>query len=525
MDEKLVVSVFVPTVEDDGADRGGRGGKIGTGYPVGHDLLLTSRHVVRDEGRDRRHPITIRWWGLPKESESSRVELPIEDDGVVWEGGGELDAILLRCPRPAEVGRGYGIVSEDKPARNLSWESHGFPEAGAYDDDRRAVGFSGNVYPDPDPTNPFELSVEANPLEGQWGGASGMPVFVNKRILGIVRKRPPNYEGARLLATPSWCLIDDQAFRDAIGFDCQKERRSKFRRRLIRALRNALLAAEALADKLDLRDVVVADRPDETATALAEHLLDLDMDLAIRGLRDAHREIRDELEDEGGPELARADTALIDVAQLIVPTLYDHGVIEWVRIQSGEAGPALVFLPAGNHTVAEIIMAGSDRRHTRFRPRQREEDHPAGEFSLPHVPEAGMDATLKKRAEQVRSHLAAKFDPIDVKNFKRDVDGYLAARFLMLDPGRLVVDPARRRSLVADEIANQARDSGWHFYMVFQTPTDPDARQEMEAFVRELKRDYPAIIFLALPNDDDLLRHDRNRFDPFVRMLPTKGKS
>ena len=525
MDEKLVVSVFVPTVGADGGDRDGRHGKIGTGYPVGHDLILTARHVVRAEGRDRRHPIIIRWWGLPKESESNRVKLPTEDDGVVWEGDDELDVVLLRCSRPADIGSGYGIVSEDKPGRNLAWESHGFPESGVYDDDRRAVGFGGKVYPDPDPANAFELSVEANPLEGLWGGASGMPVFANKRILGVVRKQPPNYEGARLLATPSWRLLEDQGFREAIGFDCQQERRSKFRRRLVRALRNAPLAAATLADQLGLGDVVVADRPDETATALAKDLLALDLDLAIRGLREAHREIRETLEDEGGPEVARADTALIDVAQLIVPTLYDHGVIEWARKQSDESGPALVFLPAGNNTVAEIIMAGADRRHTRFRARQREEDHPAGEFSLPHIPEAGMDATLEKRVELVRSHLAAKFDPVDVKNFKRDVDGYLAARFLMLDPGRAITDQDRRRALVADEIANQARDKGWHYYMVFQTPSDPDARQEMEAFVRELKADYPAIIFLALPDDDDLLRHDRNRFDPFVRMLPTKGKS
>ena len=61
MEKSLLVAVFVPTTDAAGTDRGGARGVIGTGYPVGPDLILTARHLLNLEPRDTRYRLKVRW--------------------------------------------------------------------------------------------------------------------------------------------------------------------------------------------------------------------------------------------------------------------------------------------------------------------------------------------------------------------------------------------------------------------------------------------------------------------------------
>jgi hypothetical protein len=195
MDKSLLIAVFVPTTDETGTDFGGQRGELATGYPVGKDLILTARHVLHPEPpchRDRRHRVKLRWHYFPSGEGMNWIEIPDED--LVWESPGELDAALIRCPRPRDA-VGWGIVSRDQPRDGVTWASEGFPRATRYENRRNPSSFIGKVCSKA-PSEPcFELTVETAPEDEEgWKGVSGMPVFVGRRILGVVGSVPPKIQ-------------------------------------------------------------------------------------------------------------------------------------------------------------------------------------------------------------------------------------------------------------------------------------------------------------------------------------------
>jgi hypothetical protein len=99
MDKDLIVAIFAPTTT------GKNTGVVGTGYPVGEDLILTSRHVVEPENRNPRVPIRIRWFYDKPTSGEAPGWVQIEKADLVWIGEGNLDAALIRCRRPESLGQ------------------------------------------------------------------------------------------------------------------------------------------------------------------------------------------------------------------------------------------------------------------------------------------------------------------------------------------------------------------------------------------------------------------------------------
>ena len=105
MDKSLLIAVFVPTTNEREEDFKGEIGERATGYPVGKDLILTARHVLHPKPpnqRDPRYPVAIRWHYFRSGDDADWVEISADD--IVWESQGELDAALIRCPRPTDVG-------------------------------------------------------------------------------------------------------------------------------------------------------------------------------------------------------------------------------------------------------------------------------------------------------------------------------------------------------------------------------------------------------------------------------------
>lgn len=96
------------------------------------------------------------------------------------------------------------------------------------------------------------------------------------------------------------------------------------------------------------------------------------------------RKSRRLLKDQAGAGVA------VDLTLAVLPAVHDAAVVSDVRRRKGAAGESIVPLPAESRTLAEIIMAGADRRAARFRlPLPREGHFPAGEYDLPDPPEPG----------------------------------------------------------------------------------------------------------------------------------------
>ncbi|MDS4040131.1 MAG: hypothetical protein RKP20_03045 [Candidatus Competibacter sp.] len=522
MDKSLLIAVFVPTTNERGEDFKGEIGERATGYPVGKGLILTARHVLHPQPpnrRDSRYPVAIRWHYFRCGDDTDWID--ISDADIVWESEGELDAALIRCRRPPDA-VGWGIVSHDRPRDGAQWISEGFPRATKYGNRRNPSSFIGKTCSKA-PNEPyFELTVDTAPEDEEgWKGVFGMPVFADHKILGVVRSVPPNFNAKKLHATPLWKLLEDDRFREWIGDDKQAAHFKKTRSKLIEICRRSPDARDAIQRELpDVADKMIGLDEGRRVEDLVEHLLKTDIRAAIQALRDAHRSF---CEDDGGGEQNRcaADT-LAALSQLLVPALYDYGVVRWVGSQRGDGSAALVPLPACTKTVAEIIMAGADGRATRFRHREDEDDQPEGELNLPQMPEGGIDAgNVEVRAALLR-HLNKKFNLGESEAFRRTVDDYLLVAFPRRARGGSERTLEERIKLTADLLDSRRRDSGQTFYMIFDLPRDAEGQNAMRAMVASLKRDYSALALLCLDDSSEREREEMKLVDPFCRMLPLK---
>lgn len=522
MDKSLLIAVFVPTTNEREEDFKGEIGERATGYPVGKDLILTARHVLYPKPpnrRDSRYRVAIRWHYFRSGDDADWIE--ISDGDIVWESRGELDAALIRCRRPPDA-VGWGIVSHERPRDGTQWISEGFPRATKYGNRRNPSSFIGKVYSKA-PNEPyFELTVDTAPEDEEgWKGVSGMPVFVDHKILGVVRSVPPNFNAKKLHTTPLWKLLEDDRFREWIGDDKQAAHFKKTRSKLIELCQRSPDARDAIQRELpDVADKMIGLDEGRKVEGLVEHLLKTDIRTAIQALRDAHRSL---CEDDGGGEQNRCATdTLAALSQLLVPALYDYGVVRWVGSQRGDGRAALILLPACTKTVAEIIMAGADGRAARFRHREDEDDQPEGVLNLPQIPEGGIDADNVEVRTALLRHLSRKLDPGECETFRRAVDDYLLATFPRRARGGLERTLEERIKLTADLLESKRRDSGQTFYMLFDLPKDDAGQNAMRAMVASLKRDYPALAFLCLDDSGEREREEMKLVDPFCRMLPLK---
>jgi hypothetical protein len=219
MDKSLLVEIFVPTLDDAGSDGDGKVGAVGTGYPVGPDLILTARHVTEPPDRHDKYPIALRWHDYPAAGPAAGWFNLAEAD-VIWKGPGELDAALLRCRRPPEAHAYYGILSAEAPRQNTQWYSAGFPRAARRDSIRRPANFAGSVHDMSPNWAYFEARTDDAPsVEDDWKGASGMPVCAvgSQKILGVAVEVPRFFGSRKLHVIPAKKLLDDPDFRKKIG--------------------------------------------------------------------------------------------------------------------------------------------------------------------------------------------------------------------------------------------------------------------------------------------------------------------
>lgn len=517
MDPNLLVRLFVPTRNERGRDGRGKVGETGTAFPVGNDLILTARHVVEPEDRDKKYPIQALWYDHPNAGpDEGWYSLP--NDCVVWRGVGELDAALLRCPRPPAV-RHFGLVSEEQPRYGLRWSSAGFPRASVTDKSREHASFGGEMYAMPSTASYFELDVRAPPSEEEdWCGSSGMPICrENSRvIIGVAKEVPRKFAAHKIHATPTWKLLAEPSFRKAIGFDDQQQRRVQFQGRLARIFAASPRAVAAVASRGGLPENAGAGQPDAATTASG--LLGCSLVAAVACIQKAYDAIEIERNDGEIAELKGAAETLGKAAQLLVPCLYDDGLVNGIRALRKDGDVGIVELPCFFPTVAEIVMAAIDNRATEYLPRKSETHFPEGKWHLPVPPELGIASAVAQRAA-IEESLIRKFTLGGWTSLHKQIDDYF---YQFVDRSHAVErSDADRVRAVNSELTLLSRSHS--YYLLYKLPADPQARSEMEAGLRELKSIYPWLFVLGLTDDPNMEIHERDTFGPFRMMLPMQG--
>jgi hypothetical protein len=258
--------------------------------------------------------------------------------------------------------------------------------------------------------------------------------------------------------------------------------------------------------------------PLDKSGSAAARLLESNLDEVICGLADAHAWIAGELAYGPCDELKAAATVLVKSIQLIVPCRFDHGIVSGVRAHKLDGNATIIDLPCALATVAEIVMAGVDDRETSFRPRENDNHYPDGTRLLPAPPEFGI-GTTREECEAIRESLERKFNPAGWRHLRERVDDYMITRFIDKTFGKTREAKVRTAAI---ELANQSgRNSS--FYLIYRLPSDEQSRREMIDGLRELKKDYPALVLLGLTDDPDFENQERTQFGRFRNLLPKRS--
>ena len=174
----------------------------------------------------------------------------------------------------------------------------------------------------------FTVGVDEAPkVVEDWRGASGMPICAvrSSKILGIACEVPPKMGTNVLKAVPTWKLLQEPAFRVALGFDDRNKRRASYEWQLAAALGKSAKAIDTIRETGGLADAM-------TAEALAACLLDMTDPEQVAGvLHDAYDALETECEVTDTPELRTALTAIEAAVQYVVPCQCDLGVVETIR--------------------------------------------------------------------------------------------------------------------------------------------------------------------------------------------------
>ncbi len=503
MDKDLIVAIFTPTKGAAKGAKGGMRGIFGTGYPVSEDLILTSRHVVEPENRNRRAKIRVRWfYDKPAGGKTSRW-ITIERENLVWAGEGDLDAALIRCRRPESLSRFRpGRLVERQSRDGERWESSGFARANKREEIREPGEFGGTLRSQAEGKQFFEVLEDAQPVaEDQWSGVSGMPVCVGSEILGVVKHVPRHYDHKKLEAVPTWRLLQDEDFKKHLGLaDDTQMRLERARQLLLRLLERSEEVTRDLAAALnpkrgcghipDCRNWVVETLLNETPS------LERLFDMAI-GVQDRRR--------------AKGDRPGVRVtAELmltILPVIQDAAVLSEVHRCKGDASICTIALRTKLSTLAEIIMAGVDRRAAQLRPPATKLVFPEGVASLPEPPESGRDADGKQFARDWRAHLVETFDT-DLAQFSGAFRDYLKERFIPSDfrSPHAGVSEQELLDTVAAQLRQEAeaKQDRLTYYFITRLPSSPKAREARETVLSELKADFPHIAFLRLAGTEAL---------------------
>jgi hypothetical protein len=221
MNSKLVAKIT--TKRTDGGTR------TGTGFPLGAKLLLTARHVIEFDERDKTKPITVDWQDVGKS-----VVIEPKDIAFAYDGK-EYDVVLLCCPVPDAIAVDipHAILETEKIISRNAWETLGFPKVNDFKA-KDATGTFGVDLEKPqisltlDDTIDKEI-LKANNIEHGWGGMSGAPVFcINTKKLQAIITDHNQWMQKQLIGTSIPYLMKLPEFRKALGLNDADEQHQKY---------------------------------------------------------------------------------------------------------------------------------------------------------------------------------------------------------------------------------------------------------------------------------------------------------
>jgi hypothetical protein len=382
-------------------DGGRREVMVGTAYPVAAGRILTARHVLADnEGAIDPSKLEITWF-YHKQDELRFRSNPASVQ-LIWDGlknGGETgkwDAVILKCEFPRDVKVATPILEKRTPAAHEEWESRGFPAIGIRDTDLEPTSLQGRTCGCHEADRKFQVIADGKGRDARgWRGASGAPVFVRGRILGLIIESCELTEGARIDAIPILRLLEISSFRDAVSFpatDRASIDTTRFKSKIVDILEKApqaLNLLETMTGNVDFQGEPISLRAKDGAIrSRASQLVDdlfSDFHCGKRLLEIALNECSN-LKDSA------VESTIMDVAYLFFPACFARNESENILTAYRSKGTALIDAKAASVASIELRMAAIEGRAADYDLDQTREDGPVGRKKIHDPPSFALEA-------------------------------------------------------------------------------------------------------------------------------------
>jgi hypothetical protein len=448
------VQIFVTF--DDGATR------LGTGYPVAKDRLLTARHVVQETGKTVK-TIEVRWFCGDKEKESQWISATIE----MCCQDVEVDIAVLTSEFPQTAKGPFPILSAIQPGAKDLWQSWGYPAVGQKNEGlRQIISAQGDLHETVSWNKTIDLGVDYKVSQsGGWVGISGAPVVVNRCIVGVITLCPNGFDQARLYATSIKAAMVEDGFKQAVRINDETvaERRDAWAQERSNFLL-FLYENTAISSYIDQYN---HQNPQEI---FDQRLIDflINIEIACKKMEKGRHE--------------HTHTMISDLCQHALDvsnSLVDEVIIDEILKQRQGIGLD-IRLSIATSSMAEIVMSAIDRRSPSFQAPKSQ----LGKLAVPNPPTHGLIKDPQKTAEDVERHLIKELiDAYDTSS------PYPEKKGLLKD----LLDLSLRR--------NQSR------YLVISSINEQDNNTHLAA-MRILINNYKSLAVIYLNTESKVLRNE-----------------
>ncbi len=470
--------------------------RVGTGFWITPNRILTARHVILGASSLRIFPVT-------------GGQINLQPDAIIWEGGESLDAALLKVDHPKSAD--WPLLDFAIPIKETSrCEAAGFPQV-AYESPLdgtiggQVFNIRGSLYPPTAQRPILQFSVEEDfAFQGQLGGISGGPVMVNGRLHGLLRGGPTALSGDTLHVVSIHSLRDIPEFArklclPAIGDRCA-ELEANVRRLLSRNSGLAMRLTPRVQEELQLP----ATKETEVDTeALTENLCKNCEPVAI--LRICTRLIRQCIESNEVEPAQQAEKMLAFLFPLVVFRQFQQ------RGQELKAG--LMHIPYFEKAFAEFLRAAIEGRPMEFDSTAEDPFQPRRAFIAPKPPAAG--GSLRQQQQEMLTDLHRKLFG-EESTFERLLDDDQRINLQTFDATDQV---DARITIVRNLLAFKREEENEIFYLLVERETAKTAAYSTHAgaffaSIRDLLPDLEIVVMAGEPKqyaaETASLQHLRN---------------
>jgi hypothetical protein len=478
----------------------GGGRAIGTGYPIGKDLVLTARHVLFPH------------WNHTKEVEVAWADLnhfsPVTE--LVFDGGEACDIAVVRCQTPPQAHVSVWMLGRQTPNLNNRWHSLGYSRLGKDEDTGSRVLVSAlGEFHHPKGTHVINLTSKSVAKDkDNWKGLSGAPVFQGSTLYAVIIETEDDREECFSAVYLPYLLADkaeNAAFRQAVGLGSVEQ---DFRE-AIAHLQNLPDARKALLAEL----IKVNGTVEDSAKALVSCLVTLSIPQLLNIIHEAQKSTKH-------PDVFGG---LRQLVRLLLPSLYGFDRVTTIRATKGSVSAEILQLPYATEMSAETLMAAVDKRAADFKIVELDYGRQvrAGKYRLPLAPESGADDG-SQATQDVENDLYNRLcGKADVRSLRFAIDEHLFKinprkqnrAYSLMDKKKLVTSWLEREA---------AKEASVSFYWLFRFGDDESENARMRQFAKELKTSYPYIIQLSLDGDVD---RENEEYDLFDRLEDTQQQA